>query len=97
MTSGHPTFCLEANLLAGGNHNSLLGNPVADLRYPADGVDRTTIHRRHEVELCLSRDAFTTALGFTKRTLGNAERGAHPPSLGRWPPARRHQPANVQS
>ncbi len=31
--------------------------------------------------LCLSQDKFATALGFTKRTVGNAERGAHPPSL----------------
>lgn len=31
--------------------------------------------------LCLSQDKFATALGFTKRTVGNAERGTHPPSL----------------
>jgi transcriptional regulator with XRE-family HTH domain len=31
--------------------------------------------------LCLSQDEFAAALGFTKRTVGNAERGAHPPSL----------------
>ncbi len=31
--------------------------------------------------LCLSQEKFATALGFTKRTVGNAERGAHPPSL----------------
>ncbi|MGH3754213.1 MAG: hypothetical protein ACRDRP_16270 [Pseudonocardiaceae bacterium] len=29
----------------------------------------------------MSQDDFATALGFTKRTVGNAERGAHPPSL----------------
>jgi DNA-binding XRE family transcriptional regulator len=31
--------------------------------------------------LSLSQDEFATALGFTKRTVGNAERGVHPPSL----------------
>ncbi len=31
--------------------------------------------------LCLAQDQFAKALGFTKRTIGNAERGAHPPSL----------------
>lgn len=34
-----------------------------------------------EVGLCLSQDEFATALGFAKRTVGNAERGTHPPSL----------------
>lgn len=34
-----------------------------------------------EAGLCLSQDEFATALGFAKRTVGNAERGAHPPSL----------------
>jgi DNA-binding XRE family transcriptional regulator len=34
-----------------------------------------------EVGLCLSQDKFATALGFAKRTVGNAERGTHPPSL----------------
>ncbi|MGH3835330.1 MAG: helix-turn-helix domain-containing protein [Pseudonocardiaceae bacterium] len=34
-----------------------------------------------EVGLCLSQDDFAAALGFAKRTVGNAERGAHPPSL----------------
>lgn len=31
--------------------------------------------------LCLSQPEFARALGFARRTLGNAERGAHPPSL----------------
>ncbi len=31
--------------------------------------------------LCLSQPKFATALGFAKRTIGNAERGTHPPSL----------------
>ena len=31
--------------------------------------------------LCLSQDAFAAELGFAKRTVGNAERGVHPPSL----------------
>lgn len=35
-----------------------------------------------EVGLCLSQDAFASTLGFAKRTVGNAERGTHPPSLG---------------
>ncbi|MGH3913614.1 MAG: helix-turn-helix domain-containing protein [Pseudonocardiaceae bacterium] len=34
-----------------------------------------------ETGLCLSQDKFAKALGFTKRTIGNAERGTHPPSL----------------
>jgi DNA-binding XRE family transcriptional regulator len=39
------------------------------------------IRRFREVGLCLPQDEFATALGFAKRTIGNAERGAHPPSL----------------
>jgi transcriptional regulator with XRE-family HTH domain len=31
--------------------------------------------------LCLSQDEFAAELGFVKRTVGNAERGIHPPSL----------------
>ncbi|MGH3798639.1 MAG: helix-turn-helix domain-containing protein [Pseudonocardiaceae bacterium] len=34
-----------------------------------------------EVGLCLSQEDFAAALGFAKRTVGNAERGVHPPSL----------------
>lgn len=34
-----------------------------------------------EVGLCLSQDGFAAALGFAKRTIGNTERGTHPPSL----------------
>ncbi|MGH3801892.1 MAG: helix-turn-helix domain-containing protein [Pseudonocardiaceae bacterium] len=34
-----------------------------------------------EVGLCLSQDGFAAALGFAKRTVGNAERGVHPPGL----------------
>lgn len=34
-----------------------------------------------EVGLCLPQDKFAKALGFTKRTIGNAERGTNPPSL----------------
>jgi transcriptional regulator with XRE-family HTH domain len=34
-----------------------------------------------EVGLCLPQDKFATQLGFAKRTIGNAERGTHPPSL----------------
>jgi transcriptional regulator with XRE-family HTH domain len=39
------------------------------------------ISRFRAVGLCLPQDKFARALGFTKRTIGNAERGAHPPSL----------------
>ncbi len=34
-----------------------------------------------ETGLSQSQDQFAKTLGFTKRTIGNAERGAHPPSL----------------
>jgi DNA-binding XRE family transcriptional regulator/tetratricopeptide (TPR) repeat protein len=59
--------------------------PTSDpstLRYPYP-VEWTAakIRRFREVGLCLSQDEFATALGFAKRTVGNAERGAHPPSL----------------
>jgi DNA-binding XRE family transcriptional regulator/chorismate mutase len=40
-----------------------------------------TIRRFREVGLCLSQDRFARALGFAKRTIGNAERGANLPSL----------------
>ena len=33
------------------------------------------------VGLCLSQHEFARAVGFAKRTVGNAERGVHPPSL----------------
>ncbi|MBV8539147.1 MAG: hypothetical protein JO364_19745 [Pseudonocardiales bacterium] len=33
------------------------------------------------MRLCLSQDRFAAALGSAKRTVGNAERGAHSPSL----------------
>ncbi|MGH3547518.1 MAG: helix-turn-helix domain-containing protein [Pseudonocardiaceae bacterium] len=39
------------------------------------------IRRLREVGLCLSQDEFATVLGFAKRTVGNAERDVHPPSL----------------
>ncbi len=52
------------------------------LRY-ASRVEWTPdrIRLLRETGLCLSQDEFATALGFAKRTIGNAERGAHPPSL----------------
>ncbi|MGH4013904.1 MAG: hypothetical protein ACRDSL_08230 [Pseudonocardiaceae bacterium] len=34
-----------------------------------------------EVGLCLPQDEFAKAVGFAKRTIGNAERSTHPPSL----------------
>ncbi|MGH3766858.1 MAG: helix-turn-helix domain-containing protein [Pseudonocardiaceae bacterium] len=39
------------------------------------------IRRFREVGLCLSQDEFARVLGFAKRTIGNAERSTHPPSL----------------
>ncbi|MBV8542955.1 MAG: hypothetical protein JO364_01830 [Pseudonocardiales bacterium] len=39
------------------------------------------IRRFREVGLCLPQDKFATTLGFAKRTVGNAERGTHAPSL----------------
>lgn len=41
----------------------------------------TRIRLLREAGLCLSQDEFAKALGFAKRTVGNAERGTHPPSL----------------
>ncbi|HEY2723088.1 MAG TPA: hypothetical protein VGI84_00250 [Pseudonocardiaceae bacterium] len=40
-----------------------------------------SIRALREQGLCLPQDRFATILGFTKRTVGNAERGEHPPSL----------------
>ncbi len=34
-----------------------------------------------DVGLCQSQYDFAKTLGFDKRTIGNAERGTHPPSL----------------
>ncbi|MDQ3760536.1 MAG: hypothetical protein M3460_02200 [Actinomycetota bacterium] len=55
---------------------------MAGLRYSSP-VEWTAarIRRFREVGLCLSQDEFATVLGFAKRTVGNAERGTHPPSL----------------
>jgi transcriptional regulator with XRE-family HTH domain len=52
------------------------------LRYPSR-VEWTPARIRlfRAVGLCLSQEAFAAELGFVKRTVGNAERGAHPPSL----------------
>jgi len=36
-----------------------------------------------ETGLCLPQDKFAKELGFDKRTIGNAERGAHP-RPGTW-------------
>jgi DNA-binding XRE family transcriptional regulator len=41
----------------------------------------TTIRQFRQAGLCLPQDKFATELGFAKRTIGNAERGTHPPSL----------------
>ncbi|MBV9140129.1 MAG: hypothetical protein JO115_04305 [Pseudonocardiales bacterium] len=40
-----------------------------------------TIRRFREVGLCLPQDKFAKDLGFAERTIGNAERGTHRPSL----------------
>jgi transcriptional regulator with XRE-family HTH domain len=52
------------------------------LGYPAP-VEWTpaTIRQFRQVGLCLPQDKFATKLGFAERTIGNAERGTHPPSL----------------
>ncbi|MGH3867490.1 MAG: XRE family transcriptional regulator [Pseudonocardiaceae bacterium] len=39
------------------------------------------IRRFRDVGLCQSQHDFAKTLGFEKRTIGNAERGAHPPGL----------------
>lgn len=39
------------------------------------------IHLFREVGLCQSQSGFAKALGFAMRTIGNAERGTHSPSL----------------
>ncbi|MGQ0775612.1 MAG: helix-turn-helix domain-containing protein [Pseudonocardiales bacterium] len=41
----------------------------------------TRIRLLRETGLCLPQDKFAKELGFDKRTIGNAERGTHPPSL----------------
>ncbi len=52
------------------------------LRYPSHMEWTAARIRLFRAEgLCLAQDQFAKALGFTKRTIGNAERGAHPPSL----------------
>jgi transcriptional regulator with XRE-family HTH domain len=58
------------------------GHRWQGLRYPSS-VEWTaaTIRRFRAVGLCLSQNQFAIVLGFEKRTIGNAERGAHPPSL----------------
>ncbi len=73
----------QANLLPDRNRDRLLVETRGQaLRYPSRVEwTATTIRRFREVGLCLSQDQFATTLGFTKRTIGNAERGAHPPSL----------------
>jgi DNA-binding XRE family transcriptional regulator len=55
---------------------------VQALRYAA-AVEWTPERIRlfREVGLCQSQEGFARTLGFAKRTIGNAERGTHPPSL----------------
>ncbi|HEU0086735.1 MAG TPA: helix-turn-helix transcriptional regulator [Pseudonocardiaceae bacterium] len=55
---------------------------VQVLRYAAV-VEWTPERMRlfREVGLCQSQEGFARTLGFAKRTIGNAERGNHPPSL----------------
>ncbi len=56
--------------------------PEQALRY-ASQVEWTPTRIRllREVGLCLSQHDFAKTLGLAKRTIGNAERGTHPPSL----------------
>ncbi|MGH3889239.1 MAG: hypothetical protein ACRDSZ_22225 [Pseudonocardiaceae bacterium] len=59
----------------GGKHWRLLGYVLRVEWIPA----RIRLFR--EAGLCQSRDKFAKTLGFVKRTIGNAERATHPPSL----------------
>ena len=81
--AGGRRSCLEANLLAGGNRDPFLVEIRWQiLRYPSRVEwTPTRIRLLRAAGLCLSQDEFAAELGFTKRTVGNAERGAHPPSL----------------
>jgi len=85
MTDGRsPLVSWQANQLAGSNRDlSLLATPEQVLlRYPAPVEwTPTTIRQFRQAGLCLPQDKFATELGFAKRTIGNAERGTHPPSL----------------
>lgn len=58
------------------------GEPLTDLRYALQ-VEWTPARIRmfREIGLCLPQHKFAKELGFDKRTIGNAERGTHPPSL----------------
>jgi DNA-binding XRE family transcriptional regulator len=75
MSGSKPARGWQPRSLAG-------GNTAAEPRYPLS-VEWTaaTIRRFREVGLCLPQDKFATALGFAERTIGNAERGTHQPSL----------------
>jgi DNA-binding XRE family transcriptional regulator len=44
-------------------------------------MDPARIRLLRDVALCQSQHDFAKTLGFAKRTIGNAERGTHPPSL----------------
>lgn len=76
--------CFTVKRLLRGNRDTALMaiQWQAVLRYPAP-VEWTAarIRRFREVGLCLSQEEFARTLGFAKRTVGNAERGAHPPGL----------------
>ena len=71
-----------AHLVAGGNREPVLAIPGQGLGY-ASRMEWTPARIRmlRETGLCLSQTAFAKALGFAMRTVGNAERGTHPPSL----------------
>ena len=84
VTSERSPFAFyPANPLLGSNRDHLLGETRGQvLRYPSRMEWTAARIRLFRAEgLCLSQDQFATALGFAKRTIGNAERGAHPPSL----------------
>jgi DNA-binding XRE family transcriptional regulator len=84
MTGGRSRWCLQANQLARSNRDlSLAAIPwQVALGYPAPVEwTPTTIRQFRQAGLCLPQDKFATELGFAKRTIGNAERGTHPPSL----------------
>ncbi len=74
--------CCQANLFALVTTIPFWWKPGRSYPLPVEW-NPARIRLLRTVGLCLSQDDFAAALGFTKRTVGNVERGAHPPSLAR--------------
>lgn len=76
-------YCRKAHLHTAGNHEpARLAMPQQALRYaPAVEWTPARIRLLREAGLCQSQHDFAKTLGVATRTIGNAERGAHPPSL----------------